>query len=120
MDERWVRALVTAAIWLAVLVVVRWVLGRMYDAWERRQADTDPAVVARRRTTFSFLRRLTIVLVSTIAAWNVLSIFPMTEEIARAMLASSAVIALIAGLALSTPLGNLGAGVLSRSASEIA
>jgi small-conductance mechanosensitive channel len=112
MDERWVRALVTAAIWLAVLVVVRWVLGRMYDAWERRQADTDPAVVARRRTTFSFLRRLTIVLVSTIAAWNVLSIFPMTEGIARAMLASSAVIALIAGLALSTPLGNLGAGVL--------
>ena len=36
----------------------------------------------------------------------------MTEEIARALLASSAVIALIAGLALSTPLGNLGAGVL--------
>ena len=51
-------------------------------------------------------------LVSTIGAWNVLSIFPQTEEIARAMLASSAVIALIAGLALSTPLGNLGAGVL--------
>lgn len=112
MDERWMRALITAAVWLAVLVVVRWVLGHMYDAWERRQADTDPAVVARRRTTFSFLRRLTIVLVSTIGIWNVLSIFPMTEEIARAMLASSAVIALIAGLALSTPLGNLGAGVL--------
>ena len=112
MDERWVRALVTAAVWLAVIVFVRWLLGRMYDAWERRQADSDPAVVARRRTTFSFLRRLTIVLVSTIGIWNVLSIFPMTEEVARAMLASSAVIALIAGLALSTPLGNLGAGVL--------
>jgi small-conductance mechanosensitive channel len=112
MDERWVRALVTAAVWLAVIVVVRWLLGHIYTAWERRQADTDPAVVARRRTTFSFLRRLAIVLVSTIGIWNVLSIFPMTQEVARAMLASSAVIALVAGLALSTPLGNLGAGVL--------
>ena len=90
----------------------------MYDAWERRQADTDPAVVARRRTTFSFLRRLTIVLVSTIGIWNVLSIFPMTEEIARAMLASSAVIALIAGLALSTPSGTSARGCSSPSRSR--
>ena len=35
-----------------------------------------------------------------------------TQQIARAFLASSAVLALIAGLALSTPLGNLGSGVL--------
>jgi small-conductance mechanosensitive channel len=112
MDERWVRVLVTAAVWLVVIAVVRWLLGRAYAAWERRQTDTDPAVVARRRTTFSFLSRLTIVLVAIIGAWSALSIFPQTEEIARALLASSAVIALIAGLALSTPLGNLGAGVL--------
>ncbi len=112
MDERWVRVLVTAAVWLAVLAVVRWLLGRAYAEWERRQTDTDPAVVARRRTTFSFLQRLTIVIVAVIGAWSVLSIFPQTEEIAHALLASSAVIALIAGLALSTPLGNLGAGVL--------
>jgi small-conductance mechanosensitive channel len=112
MDERWVRVLVTAAVWLVVIAVVRWLLGRAYDTWEQRQADTDQSVVARRRTTFSFLRRLTIVIVSVIGAWSVLSIFPQTDEIARALLASSAVIALIAGLALSTPLGNLGAGVL--------
>ena len=47
-----------------------------------------------------------------IGVWSVLSIFPQTEEIAHALLASSAVLALFAGLALSTPLGNLGAGVL--------
>ena len=41
-----------------------------------------------------------------------LSIFPATQEIARAFLASSAVLAVIAGLALTTPLGNLGSGVL--------
>ena len=112
MDERWVRVLITAAVWLGVLAVVRWLLGRAYAAWERRQADTDPAVVARRRTTFSFLSRIVIVLVATIGAWSVLSIFPQTEEVARALLASSAVLAVVAGLALSTPLGNLGAGVL--------
>jgi small-conductance mechanosensitive channel len=112
MDELWVRAVVTGAAWLGVLVVVRMLLRRAYDAWERRQADTDPAVVARRRTTFSFLSRLIFVVVATIGAWSVLSIFPATEEIARALLASSAVLALLAGLALSTPLGNLGSGVL--------
>ena len=112
MDDRWVRVLVTAAAWLAVLTAIRWVLGRVYNAWERRQRDTDPADVARRRTTFRFLSRLVIVIVGAIGAWSVLSIFPQTEEVARALLASSAVLAVVAGLALSTPLGNLGAGVL--------
>ena len=112
MDELWVRALVTAAVWLAVLGLVRLLLRRAYDAWERRLGDTDPAVVARRRTTFSFLSRLAFVIVAAIGAWSVLSIWPQTEEIARALLASSAVLAVVAGLALSTPLGNLGAGVL--------
>jgi small-conductance mechanosensitive channel len=112
MDELWVRALITGAIWLGVLVLVRYLIRRAYSAWERRQADTDPLVVARRRTTFSFLSRLTFVIVAAIGAWSVLSIFPQTEEVARALLASSAVLAVVAGLALSTPLGNLGAGVL--------
>ena len=112
MDELWVRALITGAVWVGVLMLVRLVLRRAYGAWEARQADTDPLVVARRRTTFSFLSRLTFVIVASIGAWSVLSIFPATEEIARALLASSAVLAVVAGLALSTPLGNLGAGVL--------
>jgi len=111
-DELWVRALVTAIVWLAVLVVLRWLLRRAYDTWEHRLGDTDPAVVARRRTTFGFLNRLAFVIVATIGAWSVLSIFPATKEVASALLASSAVLALIAGLALSTPLGNLGSGFL--------
>jgi small conductance mechanosensitive channel len=112
MDERWVRALITAGIWLAVIVVLRLLLQRAYTSWERRHVETDPAVVARRRTTFSFLSRMAIVLVTAIGVWSVLSIFPQTGEVARALLASSAVLAVVAGLALSTPLGNLGAGVL--------
>lgn len=112
MDERWVRVLVTAAVWLAVVLAVRWLLRRGFAAWERRHAERDPAAVARRRTTFSFLSRIVVALVAAIGAWSVLEIFPQTEEVSRAVLASSAVLALVAGLALSTPLGNIGAGVL--------
>jgi small conductance mechanosensitive channel len=112
MDERWVRVLVTTAVWLVVIVIVRWLLRRAFNAWEKRHVDTDPAVMAKRRTTYSFLARVVVALVAIIGAWSVLSIFPQTAEIARALLASSAVLALIVGLALTTPLGNLGSGVL--------
>lgn len=111
-DERWVRVVVTSGVWLVVLVGVRWLLERAFATWERRQADTEPAVVARRRTTFGFVSRIAIVVVAAIGAWSVLSIFPQTAEVARALLASGAFIAVVAGLALSTPLGNLGAGLL--------
>ncbi|MDQ3122190.1 MAG: mechanosensitive ion channel family protein, partial [Actinomycetota bacterium] len=62
--------------------------------------------------TFSFLLRAAVAIVSLIGVWSVLSIFPATTEVARAFLASGAVLALVAGLALTTPLGNLGSGVL--------
>ena len=68
--------------------------------------------VARRRTTFNFARRVIVALVATIAVWSVLSLYDVTSEIAKALLASSAVLALFAGLAFSTPLSNLGSGLL--------
>ena len=52
------------------------------------------------------------VIVALIGTWSVLSIYPTTSEVARALLASSAVLAIFAGLALNTPLSNLGSGVL--------
>jgi small-conductance mechanosensitive channel len=111
-DNRGVQALVVGGIWLAVVVGLRFVLARAFARYERKLAEKDPAVAARRRTTFSFLLRVIVALVALVGAWSVLSIFPVTEEVARAFLASSAVLALIAGLALTTPLGNLGSGVL--------
>ncbi len=112
MDERWQRVIITAAAWLAIVVFVRFLLHTAFNAWERRHRDADEATLASRRTTFNILTRLIVALVTVIGAWSVLSIFPQTEEIARALLASSAVLALFAGLAFSTPLGNLGSGVL--------
>ena len=112
MDSNLVQALVSAAIWIAVLVVVRWSLRRAFDKYETRLAERDAAVAARRRTTFSFLLRIVIALVGLVGVWSVLSKFSATQQIASAFLASSAVLAVIAGLALTTPLGNLGSGLL--------
>jgi small-conductance mechanosensitive channel len=111
-DSNWAKALIAAAIWIGVLVAVRYGLRYVFSRYERRLAEHDPAVAARRRTTFSFLLRVAIALVGLIGIWSVLSVFPATEEVARAFLASSAVLAVVAGLALTTPLGNLGSGVL--------
>ena len=112
MDSDAVRALVTAAVWVVVVVVLRMFLKTAYDKYERRLAETDPTVAARRRTTFGFLLRVVVAIVVVIGTWSVLSIFPATQQVASAFLASSAVLAVIAGLALTTPLGNLGSGVL--------
>ena len=112
MDSDALRALLTAAVWLVIIVVVRMTLSSAFTRYERRLAESDPAVAARRRTTFGFLLRVVVAIVVVIGVWSVLSIFPSTQQVASAFLASSAVLALIAGLALSTPLGNLGSGVL--------
>jgi small-conductance mechanosensitive channel len=111
-DSDWLRALLTAVVWSVIIVVVRMALKSAFDRYERRLAESDPAVAARRRTTFGFLLRVVVAIVVVIGVWSVLSIFPATQQVASAFLASSAVLALIAGLALSTPLGNLGSGVL--------
>jgi small-conductance mechanosensitive channel len=111
-DSRAVEALVVGGIWLGIVIVVRVVLYRAFARYERRLAERDPAVAAQRRTTFGFLLRVAVAVVALIGVWSVLSIFPVTQEVARAFLASGAVLALVAGLALTTPLGNLGSGVL--------
>lgn len=112
LSDRSVRTIVTAAAWIAVVLVVRWALRRVYGRFERRLAARDPAAAARRRTTFGFLQRVALAVVSLIGLWSVLAIYPTTAQVARALLASSAVLALVAGLALNTPLSNLGSGVL--------
>jgi len=111
-SDRVVQAIVLAGVWLVVVVAVRFTLNLAFARYERRLAERDPMVAARRRTTFSFLLKIVIALVVLIGIWSVLSVFPVTQEVASAFLASGAVIALIAGVSLSTPLGNLGSGVL--------
>lgn len=112
MSDRTTQALVGTAAGLVVVLAVRWALGKAFAAYERRLGERDATQVARRRTTFSFLRRMVVALVAAVAAWNVLSLYSATSQIANALLASSAVLAVFAGLAFSTPLSNLGSGML--------
>jgi small-conductance mechanosensitive channel len=112
MSDRAVEALVVAGVWIVVVIAVRFALDLVFSRYERRLAERDAMVAARRRTTFSFLVKIVIALVVLIGVWSVLSVFPTTQEVASAFLASGAVIALVAGVSLSTPLGNLGSGVL--------
>jgi small-conductance mechanosensitive channel len=107
-----VRALITAAAWLVVFFVLRALLRRAFERWTRRLATRDPDAAVRQRTVLSVLERVALAVVVAIAAWSVLSIFPKTEELARAVLASGAVIAIVASVALAGPLGNLGAGLI--------
>jgi small-conductance mechanosensitive channel len=111
-SNRWVQAVILAAVWIAVVIALRFVLRRAFGRYERRLAERDPGVAARRRTTFSILLRVVVAVTVLIGAWSVLSVFTATQEVAGAFLASSAVLALVAGVSLSTPLGNLGSGVL--------
>src|SRR5580765_6885393 len=106
------KAVVTAVVGIAVIVGVRFLLELIYDVYERRLRTRDPMAVARHRTTFNFARRVTICILVIIVGWSVLSLYDVTSQLAKALLASSAVLALFAGLAFSTPLSNLGSGLL--------
>jgi small conductance mechanosensitive channel len=112
MSGRAVETIVTAGVGLLAVLLVRWGLGVAMGRYERRLASRDAAEAARRRTTLVFLRRVAVALVAVIAVWNVLSIYPETDQIVNAILASGAVLALFVGLAFSTPLSNLGSGLL--------
>jgi len=106
------KAVLIAVIGIAVIAAVRFVLEFVYDRYERRLLQRDPMSVARRRTTFNFARRVAICILGIVVAWSVLSLYDVTSQLAKALLASSAVLALFAGLAFSTPLSNLGSGLL--------
>ena len=106
------KAVLIAVIGIAVIAAVRFVLELVYDRYERRLRQRDPMAVARHRTTFNFARRMTVCILGIVVAWSVLSLYDITSQLAKALLASSAVLALFAGLAFSTPLSNLGSGLL--------
>jgi small-conductance mechanosensitive channel len=111
-DRAW-QVIVTVSVGLAVLVVLRIVLGVVFDRAVKRAAVRKSADhAARLRTRLTVLRRVILAFVLAVVLWSVLEIFPATEQVARTLLASSAFIALVIGVAFSVPLGNIGAGVL--------
>ena len=113
MSDRTWQVIVTAGAGLALLVVLRIVLGVVFDRVVNRAAKRkSPDHAARLRTRLTVLRRVILAFVFVVVLWSVLEIFPATEQIARTLLASSAFVALVLGVAFSVPLGNIGAGIL--------
>jgi small conductance mechanosensitive channel len=111
-DRAW-QAIVTTIIGLALLIVVRIVLGAVFEHYVKRVATRKPPDdVARLRTRLMVLRRVIVAFVFVVVLWSVLEIFPTTEQVARTLLASGAFVALLLGVAFSVPLGNIGAGIL--------
>ena len=74
-SHRATQALITGAIGIVVVIAVRFALDFVYDRYERRLARRDPMAVARRRTTFSFLRRVIVAIVAAIAIWTSSSLY---------------------------------------------
>ena len=91
-----------AAVWFVVLVALRASLRFAFGRYERRLAERDPSVAARRRTTFSFLLRVVVAITGIIGVWSVLSVFPSTEQVARSAEAAVKSAEHIAAFATST------------------
>ena len=113
MSERAWQALVTITVGLGLLLVLRVVLGAVFERYVTRVATRKPPDhVARLRTRLMVLRRVIVAFVFVVVLWSVLEIFPTTEQLARTLLASGAFVALVLGVAFAVPLGNIGAGIL--------
>jgi small conductance mechanosensitive channel len=113
LSERAQTAIVTAAAGIALILAVRWALGVVMRRYERRlETRRTPDEIASIRTRMSIAVRVVIAFLAIIVVWQVLAIFPSTGKLANTVIASGAVLALFVGLAFSTPLGNLGAGIL--------
>ena len=113
MSEHALTAVVTGVAGVAAVLVIRWLLHRAFRGYlravEARRGAEDAASL---RTRLAVLERLIVGFLFVIVAWQVLTVFPSTEKLGTALLASSAVLAAIVGLALSAPLANIGAGIM--------
>lgn len=119
-SDRVLTAIITAAIGLGLLVAIRYALKvALVKYVERAGVRRPPEEVASLRTRLSVLQRVIVVFLAAVVVWSVLSIFPTTDRLAATLLASGAVVAVLFGLAFTTPLGNLGAGVLLAFAQPV-
>ena len=108
MDE---NRLITIGISVLVVVGLAWLSERFFRAQERRLEKTYRGDFASAKTRFRLVRRVVVAIVILIGVLAALTTIPATARMAQALLASSAVAAVVAGFALRTPLGNVAAGL---------
>jgi len=102
MSEFWQHALIAAAV-----IVAAWLVAKLVD---RRIAKRDlpPEVITRYRV----IRRTLFVTIVCVGVLSALLVIPQVRAVAGAILASSAVLALVIGFASQRVIGNAVAGIM--------
>lgn len=103
--------LITIAVVVVLAFVASWLSERWFRSQERRLAENYRGDFASAKTRFRLIRRVVVASVVLLGVLSALTTIPATQELARALLASGAVAAVVAGFALRTPLGNVAAGL---------
>jgi small-conductance mechanosensitive channel len=102
MPEFWQHVLIAAAV-----IVVTWLVAKLVD-WRISRRRLPPEVVTRYRV----LRRTIFAVIVFLSVMSALLVIPQVRAAAGALLASSAVLALVIGFASQRTIGNFVAGVL--------
>jgi small-conductance mechanosensitive channel len=102
MPEFWQHVLIAAAV-----IVVTWLVAKLAD-WRISRRHLPPEVVTRYRV----LRRTIFAVIVFLSVISALLVIPQVRAAAGALLASSAVLALVIGFASQRTIGNFVAGVL--------
>jgi small-conductance mechanosensitive channel len=105
---------ISAAITLAIAVVIALAVDRFVLAHARHVAERfgDRTVSRGAQTRLQLIRRLVFLVIVAIGAALALSQFAKLEKLAAGILASSAVLGLVLGLAARQTIGNLVAGIM--------
>lgn len=108
-DAGWFKGI----LYLVIAVVVARVVDFLLERRDRAVAavlkrEPDPG----EKTRFLMIRRLTTVLILFVGVAIALAQFPVVGTLARAMLASAAIIAGVVGIAARAPIANLASGIM--------
>jgi small-conductance mechanosensitive channel len=104
MDGEWIQRLAVAA----VVIVLTLIAVRIVDRMISRRFELRPETL----TVYRVVRRSAIAVIAAVGILSALLVIPEVRAVAGSILASSAVIALVVGLAAQTTLSNFVAGIL--------
>lgn len=104
MDNEWIQRVAVAGAVLLLTVVA----ARLVDRMIVRRLELRPETL----TVYRVVRRSALAVIVTVGVLSALLVFPTVQAVAGSILASSAVIAFVLGLAAQSTLSNFVAGVL--------
>jgi small conductance mechanosensitive channel len=105
-------AIVAAAVTVVAVSVGAWLVDRALRRVEGRAVRAMPGDTAAAHTSWTLLRRVTVALILVVGIGTALLKTPFASNLAKLGLASSAVFAVIFGLAAQSTLSNIVAGIL--------